>query len=416
MQRVRVVAVKTSANGIENAGGRIYLDHNATTRPSSRVMAQVRAWLDEWGNPSSIHDDGRGPKAILREARLRLAQQLGVSPLEIIFTSGGSEGNNQVIKGVFSYLKRKHDELSHPCRKWHLLVGATEHPSVKGAAQSLIPNGVELSSIPVHRDGSIDLEAFARLLRPNETFLVSMMYANNETGSIYPVAEMARIAHQAGALFHSDCVQALGKVPLALESLNVDYATFSGHKFYALRGSGILWAKKGAPIDPLIHGGGHERGRRGGTENVLAQASLGEMSQASGEINSKQIEIARLRDQMERAILDELPETLVTGAGVARLPNTSSLVLPGVDGETLLMNLDMQGISVSTGAACSSGSQEPSPTLVAMGLSRAEAQSSLRISLGWGTTEDEIQRFIPILTSTVRRMRAVTTQAGRELR
>jgi cysteine desulfurase len=388
---------------------RIYLDHNSTTRPSSEVVSKVQSWLLDWGNPSSVHDQGRGPKTLIREARVSFASMIGASPLEVVFTSTGSEGNNHAIRGSFESWMRKADRLN---AKPHILVGATEHPSVKGAAQSLKAHGVEVEVIAVQRDGRVDLEKFKSQLRPGQTFLVSMMLANNETGSLFPIAEMARLTHESGALFHSDCVQALGKIPVDVTKLGVDLATFAGHKFYALRGSAVLYIRKGVQVENLIYGGGHERARRGGTENTLAIASLGLMCTRAHLVADKATLLGQMRDQMEAKLQNLIPEISITGAGVARIPNTSSLVVPFVDGETLLMNLDMAGISVSTGAACSSGSQEPSPVLMAMGLRREEAQSSLRISLGWESTPEEISHFCETLFNIVKRTRSLQNKTG----
>jgi len=249
------------------------------------------------------------------------------------------------------------------------------------------------------------MEAYERLL-DEKTALVSVMFANNETGNIFPVKELAALAHAKGALFHADCVQALGKIPLNVRDLGVDLASFSGHKFYSLKGSGFLYVRKGVQLESLIHGGGQERHRRGGTENTLAIAALGAMCELRSEVAGRALAVHDLRDHLEARVMAEIPGATVTGGASPRLPNTSSLVIPGVDGETLLMNLDMRGFSVSTGAACSSGSPEPSPVLLAMGLTRAEAQSSLRLGLGWGNTRTEIDFFVNELVQVVRHLRS----------
>jgi cysteine desulfurase len=370
----------------------VYLDHNATTPVHPEILAKVPEWLASWGNPSSIHAFGRGPKSVLREARQKIADLAGVQPLELIFTAGGSEANNLALKGAA--VKRK-----------HFVVSAVEHPSVRKTAEWLQSQGAKVDFFGVDREGRADLDQL-RALVTAETAMVSCMLANNETGHIYPLKEIAAIAHAQGALVHTDAVQALGKIEINLRELGVDLATFSGHKFYALKGCGVLYARKGVTVNPVIHGGAQERGRRAGTENLLSIAALGFMCGKKSEIAAQGQRIAQLRDHMEKRILSEIGHTVVTGPSAPRLPNTSSLCLQGVDGETLLMNLDVRGFGVSTGAACSSGNPEPSPTLLAMGLTREEAQSSLRLSLGWGNTREEVDRFVDELKLVVARLRS----------
>jgi cysteine desulfurase len=388
------------------ANNRIYLDHNATTPLAERVRERVPGWLELWGNPSSIHHSGRGPKTVMRESRDHVARMLGANPLEVIFTSGGSESNNLAIKGVFESFQKA--ELFGRERRNHYLISAVEHPSVMRTAEYLQERGAQVEYIPILRSGALDLEAYENLLS-ERTALVSVMYANNETGNVFPIRRLVELAHAKGALFHSDCVQALGKAELNLSELGVDLASFSGHKFYALKGSGVLYARRGIQIESLIHGGGQERHRRGGTENLLAAASLGAMCELKSLVAPKALEVGQMRDLLERRVLQEIEGVALTGAESPRLPNTSSMVIEGIDGETLLMNLDMRGFSVSTGAACSSGSPEPSPVLLAMGLTRAEAQSSLRVGLGWGTTAEEVEKFVETLKSVVAHLRTFVT-------
>jgi cysteine desulfurase len=383
------------------SGERVYLDHNATSPISDEVRALVPEWLEHWGNPSSIHVAGRGPKTLLRESREKIARFLGVSPLELIFTSGGSEANNLALKGAFE---------NAPEGRNRILISSVEHPSLKRTTEYLKSRGAIVDEIPVHRSGKIDLEAYQALLA-NDVAIVSVMLANNETGHVFPVREMAELAHANGALFHTDGVQALGKIPFDLRELGVDLASFAGHKFYALKGTGVLFAKKGVKLENLIHGGGQERHRRGGTENILAIASLGHMCSKKEEVAVRAEEMKVLRDHFEKRVLAEIEGVSITGGEAPRLPNTSSLLIPQVDGEILLMNLDLKGFSVSTGAACSSGSPEPSPVLLAMGLSRAEAQSSMRVGLGWSTTREQVDRFVDTLVQVVRHLRAIDQAA-----
>ncbi|MEQ1878147.1 MAG: cysteine desulfurase family protein [Bdellovibrionia bacterium] len=377
------------------SGNRTYLDHNATTPLDPLVRENLAAWAELFGNPSSIHWGGRGPKTVIRDARKALAVMAGCDPLELIFTSGGSEANNLAIKSAF---------WNRPKGRNHFLFSNVEHPSVAQAMDFLRRQGADVEVFEVGPHGALDLDRFASRLRP-DTALVSFMFANNETGVIFPIKKMAKLAHDVGALFHTDCVQALGKVSFELKSLGVDFASFSGHKFYALKGSGALFARKGLQVEPLIHGGGQERHRRAGTENTLAIASLGLMASKSALVRSKADDLSRLRDRFEALVCELITGVQVNSRDQVRLPNTSSLVIPGVEGETLLMNLDMEGFAVSTGAACSSGSPEPSATLLAMGLSRREAQSSLRVSFGWENTMDDVEHFVETLASVVARQR-----------
>jgi cysteine desulfurase len=392
----------------DERGSRVYFDHNATTPVSELVAQKIPQWLSQWGNPSSIHQSGRGPKSLLRNARENVARMIGASSLEIIFTSGGTEANNLALKGVFEFFEKRAqlpDLDPATCRRRYL-ISAVEHPSVRRAAEYLQQvRGAEIVEIPVLRTGEIDLARYAELV-DETTALVSVMLANNETGHVFPIRQMVEIAHAKGALFHADCVQALGKMPIDVRQLGVDLASFSGHKFYALKGCGFLYTRKGLTLESILHGGGQERHRRGGTENVLAIAALGAMCELRDQVEARAQGVRELRDYLEKRILTEISQVVVTGSAAERLPNTSSLVIAGVDGEILLMNLDMRGFSVSTGAACSSGSPEPSPVLLAMGLSRAEAQSSLRIGLGWGNSREEVDLFVDELKEVVRHIRS----------
>jgi cysteine desulfurase len=379
--------------------GRIYLDHNATAPLAAELVPQIHNWLMAWGNPSSIHFSGRGPKALIREARKRVADIIHALPQEIIFTSGGSEANNLALIGAYREIKKQSGRNE-------IFLSAVEHPSVRETVKFLEDNeGVKVYRIPVSREGKLNLEFLEKHLS-DKTALVSVMLANNETGVIHPLKKIVPLAKSVGAFVHTDAVQALGKISFDVKKLDVDLATFSGHKFYALKGSGVLYVKRGTPLSPLIFGGPQERHRRAGTENVLAIASLGYMCGHHERVSLEYTRLSELRNSMESKIKSEIEGVRITGESESRLPNTSSLVIEGVDGESLLMNLDILGVSVSTGAACSSGAPEPSPVLLNMGLTRVEAQSSLRISLGWGTTPEDIERFIVILKKVVRELRS----------
>lgn len=383
---------------------RIYLDHNATAPISQLVVEKIPEIIEAWGNPSSIHQFGRKPKNILRNARQAVADLLGCHSLEVIFTSGGTETNNLVFRSEF-----ENQRFLHKKQKIHWLVSAVEHPSIASNLDFFRSKGVEIDLIAVNRDGSIDLDNYANLFKPYTSF-VSCMLANNETGSVFPVKKMAKIAHEKGAKFHSDCVQATGKILFNVNDLDVDYATISAHKFYALKGTGALFSRSGNHIEPIIAGGGQERGRRGGTENIVGIASLGIMADQKNHIPSFIEHCQSLRDYMEKEILENIEGVQINALPSRRVCNTSSMLIDGIDGETLLMNLDLKGVGVSTGAACSSGNPEPSPVLLAMGLSRAEAQSSLRLSLGWGTKQEEVDQFLQILNDTVKRLRKIRNE------
>ncbi len=376
---------------------RVYLDYNATTPCRPQLKSRWPELIEISGNPSSIHHDSRIPKTILREARQKISNLLDCSPLEIIFNSGASEGNSSVLRSAFDHFKANRNEF---------LISQVEHPSVQKTAAYLISQGAVIHAIPVNRSGQIDLNFIQEKLS-DKTALVSVMFANNETGSIFPIEKISAMAHSAGALMHSDCVQLLGKSQIDFQSLNLDYATFSAHKLYSVKGTGFCFIRKSSPWISLVHGGNQERGRRGGTENVTGIAALNivldEFQNCTNQIVGMQV----LRDQMEKAIFEKISDVSITAKESLRLNNTSSLVIDNIDGETLLMSLDLKGFSVSTGAACSSGNPEPSPVLLAMGLSKSEAQSSLRVSLGWDTSEADVINFVNTLALIVAKLREI---------
>ncbi|MAV91605.1 MAG: cysteine desulfurase [Bdellovibrionaceae bacterium] len=397
----------------QDRGSRAYFDHNATTPVDSEVLALLSTWGQVFGNPSSIHSDGRGPKALLRQARKSVAKFLNADPLEIVFTSGGSESNNMVLQGIFNWIQTGQGWNGKTTSKRNqLIISAVEHPSILKTAEFLKRRGVQVDVVPVNRQGQLDEEVYENLLSEN-TALVSIMYANNESGCIFPIKDLAKKAHEVGAFFHTDAVQSLGKSMVDVKDWGVDFASFSGHKFYALKGVGVTFVKKRTSLESHIFGGGQERGRRAGTENLLSIASLGH--RCEGFQQEMELEaLQNLRDQFEQKVKTEIQGVSIIGADSLRVPNTSNLILQGVDGETLLMNLDVEGFSVSTGAACSAGSPEPSPALLAMGYSREEAQSSLRVSFGRGNTLEEMEDFVGVLKLTVQRLRQLK-QEGHSL-
>lgn len=356
---------------------RAYLDHNATSpiRPSAR--AAMLAALDLGGNASSVHAEGRGAHALLDRSRDAVARGLGVIAPMVVFTSGGSEANNQVLEGA-------------PVER--LLVSAVEHPSVLAAARA---SGKTVEIIPMTPAGTTDLEALSRLL-PGPRALVSVMLANNETGVVQPVREAVALAAMHGALVHTDAVQALGKIPVNFGLLGVDYMTVSAHKLGGPMGCGAVILRDGATLTPLIHGGGQELRRRAGTENLAAVAGF------AAAVEEKPFEYKKLRDHLENS----LEGAAIIGQEAPRLPNTTCFALPGLEAETLLMAFDLEGIAVSSGSACSSGKVARSHVLEAMGLAPDIARAAIRVSLGWNTTPETVDHFIAAWRRILARHRA----------
>ncbi|MGA8035788.1 MAG: cysteine desulfurase family protein [Candidatus Acidiferrales bacterium] len=384
---------------------RVYLDHNATTPVDPGVLDTMQPYFSEaYGNASSIHSAGQRARAAVDAARDSVARLIGAKPSEIVFTSGGTEADNLALFGLLETAR------SSSQSRWHLITTTIEHHAILNAAQQAATRAVDVTFIPVDASGVVDPEKIRAALRP-ETFLISVMRANNELGTLQPIEEIARIAAEAGVYFHSDAVQAAGKLPLDVSQLGVDLLTVSAHKIYGPKGVGALYVRSGTPIAPQIFGGHHERDRRPGTENVPGivgfgrAAAIASQSLAAGEDAAR---MAQLRDKLERGILASVPGILVNGDPSRRISNTSNLAFDGVSGEALLIALDLLGISVSTGAACSSGAVEPSHVLLALGLTHAQADSSIRFSLGRATTAAEIDYTIASVKRTVERMRSLT--------
>lgn len=381
----------------------IYFDYNATTPLDPRVQEEIsRLNRDCFGNPSSSHVYGRPSAEVVRLARERVADLIQARPDEIIFTAGGTESDNQALKGALLP-----DLLAG--KRPHLVISAVEHPAVAATAAWLESIGADLTVLPVGVDGTLEAAAVAAALRPN-TRLVSLMLANNETGVIFPLAEIAALTRSKGILLHSDAVQAFGKLAIDVDKLGVDMLSLSGHKVYAPKGVGALWLRSGLVLEPLLHGGGQEKGRRCGTENLSGIAALGLASEIlAGSQVEEGVRIAALRDRLEKTLDEELEGRLVFhGHRRLRVPNTCSLSVPFVDGESLLAHLDIEEIAVSAGSACSSGEHRGSPVLRAMGVSPELAQGSLRISLGRWTTAAEVDIFLEKFIAIVRRLWAIS--------
>lgn len=378
-----------------------YLDHNATTPLDPRVLAAMLPWLEgRPGNPSSVHVFGRKASAALETAREQVAGLLGARPLEVIFTASGTEANNAALA---SGLERTGEGR-------HLVVSGLEHSSVMAAASRMANRGVEVTVVPPRGDGRVDPGDFLDAVRA-ETSLACLMLANNEIGTLQPVAEVAAVCRERGVKFHCDAVQAVGKIGVDVEELGADTLSLGAHKFYGPLGAAALWVRRGTPFEALIVGGSHERRRRAGTPDLPAIVGLGKAARiAADELDERSCRLAELRDRLERGV-DEISGTSVHGRAVPRLPNTTSVAVAGIDAEALMARLDMAGYAVSTGAACSSGTAAPSPALLALGLSRSAALSSLRISLGLGNTPEEVDGFLTTLAEQVAELRSLS--AGR---
>jgi cysteine desulfurase len=372
---------------------RIYMDANATTPLLPEVLEAMRPWLlESFGNASSVHHYGQKARAAVEQARTSLAGLLNCREGEIVFTSGGTESDNLAVFG----LVKPGD---------HVITSQLEHHAVLHASERLQSRGVEVTFLSTGADGRIDPEQVRAALRPN-TALISIMMANNETGVIQPVTEIGRIAAEADAWFHTDAVQAAGKIPIDVQAIGCDLLSISGHKFHAPQGTGVLYLRRGTQIEPLFFGGTHERQRRAGTENVAGIVGLGKAAEiaAAGLTNGAMDKVAALRNRLEQGILERVPHAGVNGAG-ARVPNTTNLYFEQLEGEALVIALDLKGIAVSGGSACASGALDPSHVLRGMGLTSERARQSLRFSLTKLNTDAHIDAALEIIPSAVSRLR-----------
>jgi cysteine desulfurase NifS len=372
---------------------RIYLDHNATTSLDPEVLRVMSDCMEKsFGNPSSIYSEGREAKAHLEASRRSLAQLLNCTARRIVFTGGGSEANNLAIKGaVFaSWNGRK-----------HVITTAMEHPAVLEACRWLEKLDYNVTYLSVGKSGQVSPDDLRKAITP-QTLLITIMMANNETGSIQPIVEMAQIAREKSVLFHTDATQAIGKVSVDVEALGVDMLTMSGHKLYGPKGVGALFVRKDLELDPLIHGGKQERGLRAGTENLINIIGLGKAAELAVQRLPEVDRIRRMRDRLESGIRRLVPEARLNGHETERLPNTLNMILPGIRGESLTLALDQGGVSISSGSACRSGSPKPSHALLAMGLSEEDAHCAIRLSLGWRNTDEEIDTTLSLLERIIR--------------
>jgi cysteine desulfurase NifS len=362
---------------------RIYLDNNATSPVADAVRDAMMPYLEHrLGNPSSIHGIGRDAREAMEAARRQVASLINCRPKRLIFTGGGSEADNLALKGI---------AFGHPDRGRHIVTSAIEHPAILETCRSLERLGFDVTCLPVDEHGAIDPAELERAIT-GETLLVSLMMANNEVGTIAPIKELCAIAHERGAIFHTDAVQAMGKIPVDVEDLDVDLLTLSAHKFHGPKGIGALYVRKGVTLEPLVHGGKQESGLRAGTENIPAIVGLGKAAELARHALQDSDRIRQLRDRLETTIREQIPEAVLNGHPTDRTPNTLNLTLPGLRGESLVVALDMHGISLSSGSACKAGSPEPTHVLIAMGRSDADAHCSVRFSLSRFTTREDIER------------------------
>jgi cysteine desulfurase len=380
-----------------------YFDHNATTPVAPEVLETMVSCLGQvYGNASSIHHFGQAAKQKLEAARRQVAALIHASPAEVVFTSGGTEADNLALFGMVRAAGRP---------QAHIIVSSIEHPAVLASAAQLEREGVAVTCLPVSANGTVDPEGVRRAIRPG-TVLVSIMHANNELGVVQPIAEISRVTSEAGVPLHVDGVQALGKIPVDVDTLGVDLYSMSGHKLYAPKGVGALYMRKGTKLAPTAFGGHHERDRRPGTENVPGIVAFGAACELAGRTLAAESErLAALRDRLENSVLGRISGVGVSGRYATRTPNTSNIYFDGVDGEAMVIALDLRGFAVSTGSACSSGAITPSHVLTALGLSADRARSSLRFSLGRATTAEQVDALVDALEASVAHLRRISVHA-----
>lgn len=387
---------------------RIYLDHNATTPVDPAVLeAMLPYFAGDFGNASSIHTFGQRARAAVETAREQVAALLGARPQEIVFTSGGTESDNHAVFGVVQSL------AGAPSAK-HVITTTIEHEAVLNTCQALEKQGVAVTYLRVSRDGLIDLDELRRKIRP-ETALITFMHANNEIGTIQPIGEIGKIAAEHHAYFHTDAVQSVGKIPIDVKSSAVHLLSLSGHKIYAPKGVGAIYIRSGTPLRQFLYGGHHQRGFRPGTENVAGIVGLGKAAELSrAALTEEASRISALRDRLERGLLSRVPDSRANAAAAPRTPNTCNLTFSGIEGEALVIALDLKGVACSTGAACSSGAIEPSHVLTAIGLPASEARASIRFSLGRHTSAAEIDAVLEILPPLVAQLRELSPTYKKE--
>jgi len=405
---------------------RVYLDHNATTAVEPEVLDAMLPYLSgEFGNAASIHTFGQKARAAAETAREQVAALIGARPQEIVFTSGGTEADNHAIFGAVSALvtwlpNRSPNPLDDLGKRLsiahlkHVITTAIEHEAVLNTCQELEKQGVRVTYLPVDAQGVVSAEAVRRALR-KETVLITVMHANNELGTVQPLEEIGCVAADADVYFHTDAVQSAGKVPIDVNALRLDLLSLSGHKFYAPKGIGALYIRGGTRLQQLLYGGHHQRGFRPGTENVAGIVGMGKAAELAKKLLAEDAaRISALRDRLEQGLLSRVPHSRANGARAPRTPNTTNILYSGIEGEALVIALDLKGLACSTGAACSSGAVEPSHVLTAIDLSPDEARSSLRFSLGRHTTADEIDFALQIVPAAVEQLRELSPTYRKE--
>ncbi len=376
---------------------KVYLDNNATSPVDPAVVEEMTPYfVEDFGNASSIHTFGQRARAATEEARGRVARVLGTKPGEIVFTSGGTESDNTAVRGVACQLRSRGN---------HIVTTQVEHPAVLSTCKSLENEGFRVTYLGVDREGRVSLSDLEQAISP-ETVLISVMHANNEVGSIHPIGQIGEMARSRGIVFHTDAVQSVGKIPFGVDELQIDLLSISSHKLHGPKGVGALYVRSDVPMTPLMLGGSHERRRRAGTENVPGIVGLGKAMQiAQDRMEDFNQRVQALRDRLETGILGTIPDTVVNGGTGRRMPHVSNISFLGLEGEALLIALDFQGIAVSTGAACSSGSLQPSHVLQAMHLERSRIQAAIRFSLSRMSTQEDVDYVLETLPQTVQRMR-----------
>jgi len=385
----------------------IYMDHNATTPTDSRVVDAMKPYFSKWyGNPSSVYKFAQQAQKAKELSRGKVAKILNAKPEEIVFTSGGTEADNFAIKGVAYANKEKGN---------HIITSKIEHHAVLNTCKWLEKQGFKVTYIGVDKYGIVDLDELKDAIS-DKTILISVMHANNEVGTIAPISEIAKLAKERGVYFHTDAVQSVGKIPIDVNELGVDLLSISGHKFYGPKGVGALYIRKGTQIAPLLHGGRHERNRRAGTENIPGIVGLGKACEITREEREGEAKrLKTLRDRLEKAVVEKIDDVIINGHPEKRLAGTLNICVKYVEGESMLLNLDYEGIAASSGSACTSGSLEPSHVLLALGIPPEVAHGSLRFSLGHDNTEEDIDHVIEVLPPIVKKLRAMSPfKKGRE--
>ncbi|MBR0370906.1 cysteine desulfurase NifS [Methanobrevibacter sp.] len=385
----------------------MYLDNSATTKISDEVLEEMLPYLkDEFGNPSTLYSIGRESKKALEEARQRIADSINAKKDEIIFTSGGSESDNLAIKGIAFKLRKKGK---------HIITSEIEHPAVKESLYFLESLDFKVTYLPVYENGIIKIEDLKEAITP-ETILITIMHGNNEIGTLQPIEEIGKIAHENGILFHTDAVQTFGKVKIDVEKQNIDLLSVSSHKINGPKGVGAIYIKKGVRLIPIIHGGGQERGIRAGTENVAGIVGFGKAAEiATSKLDEHAEKLSKIRDEIVEKVLNTIPESYLNGDVNERLPNIANIRFKAIEGESLILLLDAKGYQASTGSACSSNKLEASPVLTALGLDPVDVHGSLRISLAPESDEFDVDEFVDVLSEAVQRLREMSPLWNQEL-